>query len=215
MDADRPPNPDRHESAPATLGDLLYADTAETIASETDWVRLVHAVGDGDQAALRALYDRAHRVVFTLIMRITHDRHIAEELTVDVFHDVWRRAGTYDAAGGTVLGWIMNQARSRAIDRVRFDGRRKRVNPYPDDPLEAPEAAADVLDRGVRRDALHRALRVLTPAERAAIETAFFAGMTHAEVAERFGEPLGTIKARIRSGLGKLRNALTETEASR
>ena len=70
-----------------------------------------------------------HRLVFTLILRITHNRETAEEVTLDVFHDVWRRAPTYDAAAGTVLGWIMNQARSRAIDRLRFEQRKKRVDP--------------------------------------------------------------------------------------
>ena len=66
--------------------------------------------------------------MFTLIVRITNNRETAEELTLDVFHDVWRRASTYDSAGGSVVGWIMNQARSRAIDRLRFEQRKKRVN---------------------------------------------------------------------------------------
>jgi DNA-directed RNA polymerase specialized sigma24 family protein len=68
----------------------------------------------------------AHRIVFTLIMRLTANRETAEELTIDVFHDVWRRAWRYDSAIGTVLGWIMNQARSRAIDRLRSESRKKR-----------------------------------------------------------------------------------------
>jgi RNA polymerase sigma-70 factor (ECF subfamily) len=101
-----------------TLGDVLYAKS-NAPASEQDWVRLVQSIAAGDQLALHALYERAHRPVFTLIIRITANREIAEELTVDVFHDVWRRAAGYDAANGTVLGWIMNQARSRAIDRLR------------------------------------------------------------------------------------------------
>src|SRR5919205_4036198 len=96
----------------------------------------------GDQLALHALYERTHRVVFTLVMRITANRESAEELTLDVFHDVWRRASRYDAANGTVLGWIMNQARSRAIDRLRFDQRKKRVNPYP----ESLRATTDIVD---------------------------------------------------------------------
>ena len=71
---------------------------------------------------------RTHRIVFTLMVRITNNRETAEELTLDVFHDVWRRASTYDPAGGSVVGWIMNQARSRAIDRLRFEQRKKRVD---------------------------------------------------------------------------------------
>src|SRR5688572_32805084 len=90
---------------------------------------MVHAIAAGDAAALDRLYERSHRIVFSLIMRITRSREASEELTLDVFHDVWRRASAYDPQGGTVLGWIMNQARSRAIDRIRFDQRRKRAAP--------------------------------------------------------------------------------------
>src|SRR5438552_18924096 len=116
-------------SATRTLGDLLFADQAKTPVSEKDWVGLVQTIAAGDQRALHALYERTQRIVFTLIVRITNNRETAEELTLDVFHDVWRRASTYDAAGGSVVGWIMNQTRSRAIDRVRFDHRKKRVTP--------------------------------------------------------------------------------------
>ena len=108
---------------PATLGDVLYA-TSKAPVPEEDWTALVQSIAAGDQLALHALYERAHRPVFTLIMRITANRETAEELTIDVFHDVWRRAQRYDAANGTVLGWIMNQARSRAIDRLRFESRK-------------------------------------------------------------------------------------------
>ena len=101
-----------------TLGALLYADKTPPI-SEADWVELVRCVAAGDQRALHALYERTNRLVFTLIVQITHNREVSEELTLDVFHDVWRRASTYDAAGGSVVGWIMDQARSRAIDRVK------------------------------------------------------------------------------------------------
>src|SRR6185437_7839892 len=110
-----------------TLGDVLYAKS-RTVVPEQDWAKLVQSIAEGDQLALHALYERAHRPVFTLIMRLTANREIAEELTVDVFHDVWRRAARYDAENGTVLGWIMNQARSRAIDRLRFESRKKRSN---------------------------------------------------------------------------------------
>ena len=129
MEAARNLEPDRRERSPGTLGDVLYANRSKAPVSETEWVALVQAVAAGNQPALHALYERAHRPVFTLIVRITANRETAEELTLDVFHDVWRRAARYDPAGGTVLGWIMNQARSRAIDRLRFDRRKKRVQP--------------------------------------------------------------------------------------
>src|SRR4030088_3256 len=118
--AEKPP-----QKSSATLGDVLYARSKAPVP-EQDWARLVQSIAAGDQLALHALYEMAHRPVFTLVMRITANRETAEELTIDVFHDIWRGASRYDAANGTVLGWIMNQARSRAIDRLRFESRKKR-----------------------------------------------------------------------------------------
>ena len=193
---------------PATLGDVLYA-TSKAPVPEQDWTGLVQSIAGGDQLALHALYERAHRPVFTLIMRITANRETAEELTIDVFHDVWRRAARYDAANGTVLGWIMNQARSRAIDRLRFENRKKRspdTNVHPSADVAADPR--DVLQLREQGALLRAALAALTPDERQAIETTFFAGLTHAEAAVRLNQPLGTIKTRIRSGLHKLRDML-------
>jgi RNA polymerase sigma-70 factor, ECF subfamily len=197
---------------PATLGDLLYADKV-TPVSEDRWIELIQSIAAGNQQALHALYEQTHRLVFTLIVRITNNRQTAEELTLDVFHDVWRRASAYDAAGGSVVGWIMNQARSRAIDRVRFEQRKKRVNPHPDRPLSVMAASEPGEALGAREQGrvLQDALRVLTPEERQVIETAFFSELTYAEVAARLNQPLGTVKTRIRSGLRKLRHALART----
>jgi RNA polymerase sigma-70 factor, ECF subfamily len=197
------------QNGPSTLGDVLYAKSTAAVP-EQDWAKLVQAIAAGDQLALHALYERAHRPVFTLIMRLTANRETAEELTVDVFHDVWRRASQYDAAAGTVLGWIMNQARSRAIDRLRFEGRKRRSNGGDmQPPADAAADPHDVLELREQGEALRAALAALTPDERQAIETTFFTGLTHAEAASRLNAPLGTIKTRIRSGLHKLRHALT------
>lgn len=193
------------------LGDVLYAGKAQPPVSEAEWVALVLSIAAGNQAALHALYERAHRPVFTLIVRIMANCETAEELTLDVFHDIWRRADRYDAAGGTVLGWIMNQARSRALDRLRFDRRQKRVQPDAEDPLPVTEAAdpRDLVAFQQQSLALRRALTALTPEERTTIETAFFAELTHAQAAVRLNQPLGTVKTRIRSALHKLRLVLT------
>ena len=194
----------------ATLGDVLYAKSKAPVP-ERDWVALVQSIAAGDQLALHALYERTHRIVFTLMMRMTANRETAEELTVDVFHDVWRRATRYNAASGTVLGWVMNQARSRAIDRLRLENRKKRSHCGGMQPLaEAAADPYDVLELREQGESLRAALAMLTPGERQAIETTFFAGLTHAEAAVRLNQPLGTIKTRIRSGLHKLRHALTE-----
>jgi RNA polymerase sigma-70 factor (ECF subfamily) len=192
----------------ATLGDLLYADRSRTRVPEKDWVQLVAAIAAGDQLALRELYERTHAMVFTLTLRIVDDRETAEELTQDVYHDVWRRASRFDPSAGSVVGWIMNQTRSRAIDRLRFERRKKRVNPYPVEVLaEVASLRAPVPEEG-EGDRLRHALAVLTPEERAAIETAFFSGLTYAEAAAQLEQPVGTIKTRIRSGLSKLRQAI-------
>lgn len=137
----------------------------------------MRSVAAGDELALHALYQRAHRPAFTLIMRITADREVAEELTLDVFHDVWRRASGY--ASGTVLAWIMNEARARAVERLRFEERTRRVEP-----------AAD--------RALRSAVAVLHPDERHAIEAAFCAGLGTMKTLVRSG----LHKLRAGPGLG-------------
>ena len=207
------PRQELRDSAIRTLGGLLRADGARPPSFERDWVELVRSIAAGDQRALHALYDGTHRLVFTLIIRITNNRETAEEVTLDVFHDVWRRASTYDASGGSVVGWIMNQARSRAIDRLRFEQRKKRVDhhaerPHPATAMTDPH---DAFDLGEQGRLLRSALTVLTPDQRQAIEIAFFSDVTYDEVATRLNQPLGTVKTRIRSGLAKLRQALGGT----
>lgn len=195
-----------------TLGDLLYSDAAKTRVAEEDWLAHVEAIAAGDQRALHALYERAHRIVFTLVMRLTCNRETAEELTVDVFHDVWLRAADYNPQSGTVVGWIMNQARSRAIDRLRFDGRKKRVNPYPVEQEPLAPADPDLVMLREQALQLRAGLAALTADERQAIEIAFFSELTYAQVAERLDAPLGTVKTRIRAGLAKLRRSMDSEE---
>jgi RNA polymerase sigma-70 factor, ECF subfamily len=193
-----------------TLGDILYADNSKIRVLEKEWLQLVREIAAGDQGALHSLYERTHRIVFTLIVRITANPETAEEVTLDVFYEVWRKASTYDPANGSVVGWIMNLARSRAIDRVRFDQRKKRVNTYPDDLRPTTDIVdpqqAFLLEEQSRL--LRSALEVLTPEERKAIEIAFFSQLTYEQTASKLSQPLGTVKTRIRSGLGKLREAL-------
>lgn len=209
MEAPHPDSEEIAEAAPAVLGDVLYG-RPRALVPETEWVALVRAIAAGDPAGLRALFERSHRLVYTLAVRVTGSPETAEEVALDVFHDLWRRAGTYDPANGTVLGWVMNQARSRAVDRLRRDHRQKRTDPGLEDPSDARDVAEPPEIVQLRQDGvlLRRALAALNPDERQAIEAAFMSGLTHAEAAERLNEPLGTIKTRIRSGLQKLRRAM-------
>src|SRR6185503_16391373 len=124
-------------------------------------------------------------------MRITSNRETAEEVTLDVFHDVWRRASTYDPADGSVVGWVMNQARSRAIDRLRYEQRKKRAGDPaqslpPPAAVPGPHEAFDAMEQG---RLLHEALRDLAPGEREAIETAFFSELSYVEAAAQLNQP--------------------------
>ena len=193
-----------------TLGDILFADKSKAYVSENEWLQLIRAIAGGDQRALHSLYEQTHRIVFTLIVRITANPETAEEVTLDVFYDVWRKASTYDPANGSVVGWIMNQARCRAIDRLRFDQRKKRVNSYPD----SLRPTTDVVDPQQaclfeeQNRLLRNALQGLTPDERNAIETAYFSEFTYEETARALNQPLGTVKTRIRSAMAKLRETV-------
>jgi RNA polymerase sigma-70 factor (ECF subfamily) len=174
------------EAAPAatTLGELLYRNPTRSVVSEAAWLALVQAIVARDAHALRALYMQTHRLVFTLAMRITSHKATAEEVTLDVFHEIWRRAVDYDPKEGTVVGWILSIARSRAVDRS-----------------SEPDLAALAFERHQQAKLFRSALSRLPPDERTAIEHAYFS--------RRLEEPLGTIKTRIRSGLNKLRHALS------
>lgn len=176
---------------------------------------LVARVASRDEVAMGDLYDATCARVFGLSLKILRDRAAAEESTLDVYAQVWREAGRYDPARGGVLAWILNLARSRAIDifrtRARSSAQEETLNlslvladlsPGPEEfSLEAERA------RKVRT-----ALRGLPEEQRRVIEAAFFGGLSHTEVAEALGQPLGTVKTRIRTGLATLRRALGSAE---
>lgn len=205
------PKPQPEDEGATTLGDLLYADSASSPINEQAWLTLVEAIAAGDQQALRTLYEMSHRFVFTLAVRICGRRELAEEVMLDVFHNVWQRAAQYDPLDGSVVGWLMIQTRSRAVDRVRYEQRKKRLAPHPEpEDLTAATGPTDALEATARRRSLEDALTTLTPDERAAIEMAFFAELTYSETATQLDEPLGTVKTRVRSALAKLRKALTK-----
>jgi DNA-directed RNA polymerase specialized sigma24 family protein len=157
-DTEKSPTAGTLESTQGTLGCLLYSDHAKSRVSEKDWVALVRSIAMGDQRALHELYERTHRLVFTLIMRITNNRQVAEELTLDTFHDVWQRAAAHDVSGESVVAWIMNRARSRASDRFLLERRKKRFNRHANNPSR-PTAASGSADS---RDLISE---VLQPAE--------------------------------------------------
>jgi len=107
-------------SKPALLADVLYSGQWSVLVAESEWVDIVHAINLGNEGSFHALYQRMHPLVFTLVYRITGDQRIAEQLTIDVFWDIWRRAVKYTPEKGTVVGWIMNTARLKAVERRQF-----------------------------------------------------------------------------------------------
>lgn len=143
-----------------TLADVLFADYNAPSAHEEQWVTLVQGIAAGDQDALHALYERTHRLVFTLTTRITNSREAAEEATVNVFCDVWRRSSTFDATDGTVLGWVMNQARAAAIEWLRSEQRKGQADPRAD-------------------------VTAISPADQLAFDTALLSDPKHLESAVR------------------------------
>jgi RNA polymerase sigma-70 factor (ECF subfamily) len=190
---------------------VLWAVLSSVSDSAAEDRAVFERMGRGDQDALAEIYDRHGRLVYSLAFRILRDQSDAEDVVQDVFSQAWRQASRYDAARGSVLGWLLTLTRSRAIDRLR--GRRSRPEPSSDEGalngIPDPAAPADVLAASAAQAAhIRAALDGLTVLQRVAIELAFYEGLTHAEIAERLELPLGTVKTRIRQGLLKLRDRL-------
>jgi RNA polymerase sigma-70 factor (ECF subfamily) len=173
---------------------------------------LVTRMADGDEAALAALYQATSARVHGLALRILGARDAAEEVVVDVYAQAWRLAPSYDPSKGSVATWLCVQARTRAIDLRRSRGRHRALQPLEDGEVEPTPDPSELSVRTESATNVRRALRALPREQRRLVEAAFFGGMTHSEIAEAFGQPLGTVKTRIRAGLAALRRALALLE---
>ena len=175
---------------------------------------LLQAIARQDADALVALFDRYNRLAFGLAYRILGDAFVAEEVVQDAFMSVWRNAASYDFARGNVRSWLLTIVRNRAIDQLR--GRFGRSQNDVDLDTVAPLLAApdewDDLLSEIQASAVRAALRALPEEQRIAIELAYFEGLTHVEIAERLGIPLGTVKSRLRLGLQKLHDLLVTSK---
>lgn len=177
--------------------------------------RLVQRVANGDALALEQLYDRYGQTVYSLALRIVRDPETAEELTQEVFVRLWRFAGTFDPARGRFSGWLLGIAHNLSLNEVRRWQSRPQKAALSDNDDERPydlvdESAdsAEMAWQNIRRQAIVDALKQLPDPQRRAIELAFFGGFTHLEIATMLGDPLGTIKSRIRIGMQRLKQLL-------
>lgn len=172
--------------------------------------QLIARMAQQDQVALEEFYDRTSSRVYGLVLRILNNPSVAEEVTLDVYSQVWRQSAQYSELRGSPSTWLLMMARSRAIDSLR--SRRKETLEQPivaayEVVDSAPNAEESVVANGRRRIVLS-ALSTLTPAHREAIELAFYSGLSHSAIAEKLGQPLGTVKSRIRTGMMQIRERL-------
>ncbi len=175
-----------------------------------------------DLAAFEALYDRYGALVYSVSLRVVADTQVAEEVTQDVFLRVWERPEQFDLSRGKFVTWLLSVTRNRSIDEQRKRGRRWR-----NEAMISGDDEEDVLPSGNERDdpalatvltderaAVRAAMEVLPAEQKLAIQLAYFGGLTQQEVANKLGQPLGTVKTRIRLGMQKMRGALEQRVGS-
>ena len=179
--------------------------------------QLMARVAQGDQLAFSALYDRLSGPLYSLGLKMLGDAAEAEDALQEICLQIWRRAATYDSARSSVFTWAILLARSKVIDRLRARGRRSRIvvasTEDEDNPIAAAEASVaenttDTIGRNEEAARVRSVVGKLPAEQRQAIEMAFFSELTHHEIAAQLEQPLGTIKARIRRGLLRLRDEL-------
>jgi len=180
---------------------------AKTIGQKTSDRELVAAMALGDADALRALGARYARMLAALAYRFVKDELDAEEIAADALWQAWREAALFDATRSSVSAWLVMLGRSRAIDRFRAArSRRPPENPQPQPP-PVPDALSE-LEAAERARIVKQAVGELEPKERELLELAYFSDLSQAEIAQKVGVPLGTVKTRMRTALIKMRDGL-------
>jgi RNA polymerase sigma factor (sigma-70 family) len=198
----------------SNVADFIRGETQAEATPRRDLAHLsdealLALVSRGDDAALGELYDRYGRIAYGLALRIVRDRTLAEDVVQEGFLAVWRSAGTFRAEHGKPSTWILTLVHRRAVDLVRREERR-RADPIDELAQPAGEATDEEAWLRAQRQVVQEALRKLPPDQREAIELAYYGGFTQSELAERLGQPLGTIKSRMFTGLRRLRELLAE-----
>lgn len=178
--------------------------------SREDDRTLIQQIGAGDQKAFGILYDRYKTLVFSLAVKIVDSHETAEDITLDVFTQIWKNAKKYHPEKGSVKGWIASLARYRSIDtlrrrKVRSDINRPQWSDIQLEKLPSNGDTGEALELAETRKIISNAIAILPEYQQEALAMAYFKGYTHRQIAEALNEPLGTIKTRIRLGLQKLR----------
>ena len=172
--------------------------------STEDDSSLLVLVQSGNEQAMASLFDRYSKLVYSVALRVLRDPAAAEDVLQEVFMQIWRNPGSFTAARGSLGGWLSIVARNRSIDTLR----RKRPTVDVDDvPLASSFNLADEAERDSLMERARGVIHQLPSEQRKTLEMAFFDGLTHSEIAEMTGDPLGTVKTRIRSALLTLRKA--------
>lgn len=167
-----------------------------------DEMRLVARIRAGDQQAMSELYDRYAKVVYAVALRVLQDAAAAEDVLQDVFLQLWRNPDAFDASRGSLAAWLSVISRHRSIDRLR---KRRPETDIEDCVIASGPDLRDETERTLVIEKVRVVMAEMNPDQRKVLELAFFQGLTHTEIAEKIGEPLGTVKTRIRSGLQQLR----------
>lgn len=181
---------------------------AENARKQPEGITLIRRIAAGDRQAFGDFYDRYASLAFPLIRRILPQPAEAEEVLQELFWQVWVEAKSYDENRGSPEAWLLNRARSRAIDKLRAIRRRSEtfVAPLPEGIGAEPSGSTpNPGSRAEDQELAEAALALLPDPQRRVIELAFYEGLTQSEIALRLGEPLGTIKTRMRLGLERLR----------
>jgi RNA polymerase sigma factor (sigma-70 family) len=172
---------------------------------------LVALVARGEEDALAALYDRFGRTAYGLALRVVRDAELAEDVVQEAFLSLWRNAGRFVPERSRAGTWLLTLVHRRAVDLVRREERR-RTEPIESAPEAADATAEETPWLRLERERVRAALASLPDAQREAIELAYYGGFTQAELADRLGQPLGTIKSRMFAGLARLGELLRDTE---
>jgi RNA polymerase sigma-70 factor, ECF subfamily len=176
---------------------------------DPDLTRLIAGVADGDQSAFASVYDVLVPTVYGVVRRVLRDPSQAEEVTQEVFVEIWRQAARFDSARGSVRTWAVTIAHRRAVDRVRSEqSHRDRQVSVAAATVDAPASPEDGALETDDRQRARAAMATLPPQQREALELAFYDGLTHVQIADRLGVALGTVKTRIRDGLIRLRTVM-------